>query len=157
MRQLLLLILLLNQGCVSYIVSCIDSKFERAVKPIDQEFYIELEFNDQQMSKHIKCERYYSALCAARGNYWEVREAGGVQSQFQFTDQHLGEVSISTPSCYNLLKEDPIPISHVGVTINDARYVINSSQGNIHTMSSWSARKSIKAKWQYKVNGAILE
>ena len=68
MKNIIVIITIFSlNGCG--VIPCIDAQFERDIKPIDKVFNVELNFNDKVFKKTVKCEKYYSALCATRGNY----------------------------------------------------------------------------------------
>ena len=69
-RIVVILIALALEGCGIY--ECVDAKFLRETKPIEKAFNVELKFNEKSMNMLIKCEKYYDAMCAERGNYWAL-------------------------------------------------------------------------------------
>ena len=142
LKRVPLFILLALPGCG--VLECVDEKFEREVKPIDQSFLIELEFqNREMMSMQIQCEEYYDAMCAERGNYWAIREVGFENeyktSAFQFTDSQFGDVKIPIPKCSDMVRGKKTPLEYILPTIAGDTYWLTSSKGNVHTYSTSKA------------------
>jgi len=87
------------------ITSCIDALFPRPSQRLPGSHTVELRYKDQPpISAVITCERFYDAMCAARGNQWAIREIGtteppSVARFLTIQDPDLGEVRIPRPSC----------------------------------------------------------
>ena len=133
MNKLLLLSVFALNGCG--VLECIDTKFERDPKPIDEIVSVSVTFQEKEMSMELKCEEYYDALCAERGNYWDVREVGsekaGQTSSFRFKDAELGEVVISVPLCGHMLEGREIPLKHVLPKINGETYWLVGTENGV--------------------------
>src|SRR5262245_10520924 len=112
MKIILLSLLIALPGCGLY--ECIDMRFPRRVKPIGEVFDIQLELQQQSFAMQVRCEEYYDAMCAERGNYWSVREVGYVSdfqtSAFRFTDDKLGEIEVPIPRCVDMARGRQTPL-----------------------------------------------
>ncbi|GGF53599.1 hypothetical protein GCM10011338_02170 [Alteromonas lipolytica] len=65
------MILLFTTALVSAceVVECVDAQFEREPIPLKDEAHFALAFPDgERQSYTVKCEKYYDAMCAERGN-----------------------------------------------------------------------------------------
>ncbi len=133
MKNLLLLSVIALNGCG--VIECIDNKFERDPKPINETVTVSLTFQEKELSMEVKCEEYYDAMCAERGNYWAVREAGfendGQTSSFRFTDPELGNVEVSIPRCGDMLKGRDIPLEYILPEINGDTYWLVGMENGI--------------------------
>ena len=132
-KKLLFLSVIALSGCGVY--ECIDVKFERDPKPINEVVTVDLTFQNQEMSMEVKCEEYYDSLCAERGNYWAVREVGteksGQTSSFKFNDPELGDVEVSIPRCGDMLKGRETPIKHILPKINGEIYWLVGTENGV--------------------------
>ena len=163
MKKLLLLLVIVLNGCGVY--ECIDMKFERDPKPIDETVTVVLTFQDKKMTMEVKCEEYYDALCAVRGNYWAVREVGsekaGQTSSFKFNDSELGAVEISIPRCGDILKNREVPIKHILPKINGEIYwFVGTENGVGKYQTSKYMTKTVKEAYfnlSMSINGVELK
>ena len=163
MKKLLILSAILLSGCGVY--ECIDMRFERDPKPINKTIMVSVNFNDQHQNMEIKCEEYYDALCAERGNYWAVREVGseksGQTSSFVFNDPDLGKVEVSVPLCGDMLKGREIPLKHILPKINGETYwLVGSENGVGKYRTSKYLTESVKEasfNLQMSINGVQLK
>ena len=163
MKKLLLLSMIVLSGCGVY--ECIDMKVEREPKPIDKTIIVGLAFQEQEMSMELKCEEYYDALCAERGNYWDVREVGseksGQTSSFKFTDPKLGNVEVSVPWCGDIVKGRMIPLKHILPKINGETYWLVSTENGVGKyQTSKHMSKTVKEAYfnlSMSINGVQLK
>ena len=162
MKKYLILIIFALQGCGVY--ECIDMNFARKSRPIDKVFNVELEFQGRKMSKQVRCEEYYDAMCTERGNYWAMREVG-IKSQytvstFQFIDNKLGEIEIPTPSCNDMVKGRTIHLKNLLPKISGETYWLISSSGDFRTyratMPNVNPEKKVNINLTLKVNGVPI-
>ena len=159
---LVILLFLIIQGCGIY--ECIDTQIDRKVKPIDKVFDVELVFNKTRMTMQIRCEEYYDALCAERGNYWAIREVGknnaNEGSRFKFTDPDFGEASVPIPSCRDMVNGADTPLKKLVPEISGENYWLVSLEKNICTLSTMPLTrekpKIIKLNWSLSVNNKPL-
>jgi hypothetical protein len=163
MKKLLLLSVIALNGCSVF--ECIDMKFEREPKPINETVTVNLTFQEQEMSIEVKCEEYYDALCAERGNYWEIREVGsekaGQVSSFKFNDAELGEIEISIPLCGDMLKGREIPLKHILPKINGETYwLVGTGNGDGKYQTSKYMTTTVKEEYfnlSMSINGKQLK
>ena len=163
MKKFILISVFLLQGCGVY--QCIDTNFERATKSIDQEFNVELEFQDKSMSKIVHCDEYYDAVCAERGNYWAIREVGTESlyrgSSFEFNDSELGSVKIPLPNCSDMVKGKNIPLNHILPIIGGETYWLKSSAGMQRVYEAATPKgepvKAVAVKLSIEINNVPLK
>jgi hypothetical protein len=95
------------------VTECIDATFPRPSERLPGSHTVEIKYKDQaEITATVTCERYYDAMCAERGNYWDTREIGtnDPSSLVRFmtiNDPDLGKVEIARPSCE--LFKGPVP------------------------------------------------
>lgn len=103
------------------VVECLDSQFEREPIPLKDESLFEVTFPNGVTKSHIiKCEKYYDAICAERGNSWKIREVGKTGS---YKQSHIPVLTdgfeIELPTCRHLRDSDS------KITMNDISIVWN--------------------------------
>ena len=139
-------------------------KIEREVRPIEKEFLIDLDFQNTLISKNIKCEEYYDAMCSVRGNYWSVREVGFESqyqtSRFDFYEKGVGRVSIPIPKCIDMVRRIDTPLNHIIIQIDGENYWLTQSKGKTRTYKSSGMaskpEKTISVDMAIKVNNMPL-
>lgn len=160
---IIIFIALALEGCGIY--ECVDEKFVRETKPIEQEFNVELMLNETSWNMIIKCEEYYDAMCAERGNYWAIREVG-YKSQYQtsifkISDHDLGQVEVPIPKCTDMVKGRETPLKHLVLKIGGENYWLQSSTGNkrIYKPSKQSPKgeHSVEVDLLLKVNNVPIK
>ncbi|KAF7783541.1 hypothetical protein PRUB_a3335 [Pseudoalteromonas rubra] len=149
------------------IAPCIDAQFERKPKVIDKKLLFELELkNGLRFSRTMKCERYYDAMCAARGNSWQLREVGsGVsykRSSLEFTSATKERLELYLPECFELLKRQaPISLKDFDIIKNGERFYYAESHGNLHVFQSGGYKDiplhQIKLSFSLKLNGKLIK
>ena len=157
MRNTFFIFLLVIQGCSA--ISCIDAQIPRHTRAIDKEFNVELLFNGKSMKMVVHCEEYYDAMCAARGNSWNIREVGMdvwfKASTFSFNDSAIGDVEIPAPRCVDMVSGDMYG-NHFFPKINGAVYWVKSSTQDNRTLVSRENEKEYVAEIRIKVNSAQI-
>lgn len=103
------------------VIECVDSQFEREPIPIKGESLFEVAFpNGVTKSHSIKCEKYYDAICAERGNSWKIREVGKKSSHKRSHIPVLTDgYEIELPNCRQLKD------TNSKITMNDISIVWN--------------------------------
>ena len=142
---------------------CIDAKVERKAKPIDGSFDVLLIVNEQTTRLSVRCEKYYDAMCAARGNHWDMREVGATtthqRSTLSLQDPSLGIIEASVPNCSSMVDGPLPPLEHTILSINGEPYWLLSSEHDMRTYSSGATawKKSVSLRLDLSVNGISLE
>ena len=158
-RVIFLTLSLLLSGCG--IAPCIDAQFKRDPVPIEGSFTFEVLLSNEEPKKHIvKCERYYDTICAARGNSWQIREVGLVNSIKTSSISLNQDIKLSLPHCTDLVKNKGISgLKEIDLLKGSQRYFYISSKGNIHTYKKWADTSStpelISIEFVLKLNGVI--
>jgi hypothetical protein len=141
MRFLILFVIsILTSSCG--VIQCVDSQFERKPIPIKGESVFEVTFSDGDIKSHvIKCEKYYSAICASRGNSWKVREVGKAGSlKRSYFSVLTDSYEIELPTCRQLTD------SNSKITMDDISIVWNKEgvetmQTDSGTITSWLGKR----------------
>lgn len=152
-------------GCS--LVNGVDSLIPRPVKPIDGVFVVEVQYQDRPaIKKEIRCEKYYDAMPAARGNYWAIREVG-FESEYQtskieIVDENIGTILFPMPPAETLVKKKEFPLEYLILQINGKPYWPKTSTGNKHTyfrpaMHNNGADESVILNFVYKINGVAIK
>ena len=156
MKKIALLAAILLQGCGA--IECLDAKVDRPVISIEREFAVEFEFQNRRMTTKIKCEKYYDAICAERGNFWAIREVGQKseydRGDFEFSDGDLGKVQFPFPLCKNMVTGEKEPLAYFVPRIEGEPYWLRGSDGDIRTYGS--GKKALKARVSIKVDGVPI-
>jgi len=161
MKKLLIPILCtFLSGCGVY--ECVDAKFPRDPKPIDEVFIVELKYQEQDViKKKIVCEEYYDAMCSERGNFWAEREVGFAKyyqhSDIEVHDSSIGNIIFPMPSCGKLVNKQDILLDHLTLTIDGTDYFYKKSNGKFHTYQTSTPpggkAKAVTLNFELKVNG----
>ena len=167
------------------VIECVDSKFERESLALDGESLFEIIFEDGKSKSHlIKCEKYYDAICAERGNSWRIREVGKSgahkRSYLPITNKSNVAYDLVLPNCEKIIKlNSQIKMKDLHVVWNkDASktektetgqvtswlgksyYYISTKQG-VHSFKYGGYRdvplEVIKLKFTIKLNGKVVE
>ena len=128
---------------------------------------VEVQYQDRPtIRKEIRCEKYYDAMFAARGNYWAIREVS-FESEYQtrkisIVDEDIGTISFSIPPCETLVKKKDFPLQDLIVTINGKAYWHQSSSGSKHTyfrpaMHNNGIDESVTLNFVYKIDGVAIK
>ncbi|TWX64214.1 hypothetical protein [Colwellia sp. C1TZA3] len=164
MRNSLILIVFLLSGCGA--IECLDSQFEREPIQIEGNNIIEFQYKDEAaIKKNMKCEKFYDAMCAERGNYWAVREVGFKRkyrtSKIEFFANGIGNVKISQPTCDDLIENKKITLESLNVTIDGSHYYFNKTIDGIHHYKTSENIKNKPVKYaeldfELRVNGLVV-
>ena len=158
--KIIFVILVLYLLNVFGVYQCIDSKFERKPRPIDQVYNVELEIDGQTFTKEIRCEHYYDAMCAARGNFWSIREVGA-KSQYQSSKMLYKHplyklIEFPVPVCLNMVENKDLVLNHLLPKIDGKTHWITASAGKRRTYkTSRNAPNSeaVVVELTVKING----
>ena len=151
-------------GCMVY--ECIDELFPRAPKPIDDEFIVELKYNERDVvKKKMVCEEYYDAICAERGNFWTVREVGREfvyqSSVIEVHDSAIGNIIFPLPLCTELVQIPNIIFGLPKIRIDGIPYGPKHSDGKFHTYQSYPGFSptvnTVVLNFDLKINGESVD
>lgn len=159
----------LISGCTGLIalVNGTDASIPRSVKPIDGVFVVEVQYQDRPaIRKEIRCEKYYDAMAATRGNYWAIREVG-FESEYQTSkieilDGNIGTILFPMPPAETLVKKKEFPLKYLILQINGNPYWPKTSTGNKHiyfrpAMHNNGVEESVTLNFVYKINGIAIK
>lgn len=160
-------------GCTSAITAgnCLDALVQRSTTPVVPVPVFELKYKDRaSISVRIACEKYYDAMCAARGNQWSVREIGSTEhnSLVKFVtvhDEKLGTIEIGRPSCEVWAPATPDKaISLVRINGELYSFVSTGPTGHLYSRNEFTNRGKQQAEprtvildFVAKYDGRVLE
>lgn len=128
------------------IVPCIDAQFEREPEPIEGSYNYQVKLANGETYHHtIKCERYYDAMCAARGNSWRVREVGG-GSTYQSSTLPLphdlgGNYELELPTCSTLIRSNGVvSLKNTHIVLDRKEFKVETTESGI-TKRTWLGKR----------------
>jgi hypothetical protein len=151
-------------GCGVY--ECIDARFEREPRPVEQTFSVVLDYEGTRHQRDVQCEEYYDAMCAERGNYWSTRQVGTASrydnGAFHVTHERLGPLTIPLPSCTDMTSGRDTPLDHLVISAGgNNHYRLIASDGDLRTYEAMPHASKpgeiVRIRLSMRVNGRALE
>jgi hypothetical protein len=153
------------------VTDCIDAAFPPPSERLPGSHTIEIDYKGQAtITTTVTCERYYDAMCAERGNFWNTREIGTNDSPhlvrfITINDPNLGEVKIERPSCE--LFKGPAPKKFASmILIRGERYFYSGEvdRGHVFVKRDFALQKidpavakTVTIPFTIRVDGKALE
>ncbi|WP_155247679.1 hypothetical protein [Teredinibacter turnerae] len=142
------------------VYECIDAKFEREPRPIDKVFNVDVTIDDAVFSKEVRCEHYYDAMCAERGNWWSIREVGKESkyqsSNVEYDHPKYGLIEFPVPDCLDMVEAREISLNHLLPKIAGKTHWLMDSKGNARVYKTHRNNpdsEAVKVELTVKING----
>lgn len=130
------------------VIECVDSQFEREPVAIEGEYLFDITFDDNRSTFHaIKCEKYYDAICAERGNSWRIREVGKLnaykRSALPVSSDSNTQYDLILPNCEKMIK------LNAQIKMKDLHIVWNKGALKIEKTKTGQVTTSLSKSYHY--------